>query len=229
MRLADQQSAAVDLPFPDGSFQSFHIRYSPVMAKALADRFPQIRTYAGHCTDDPAITVRLDRTPQGFHALVTQSSSLRTYSIDPIPAASAGPFPNRYVCYFHNGRRGQSSFIEGHGTDELPALERRSDLPAEGSFGGERLIYRLAVSATGEYTQYHGGRVVDGLSAIVTTVNRVNAVYERDLGVGLMLINENDQLVFTDPEDDPFTPLNERSQNQRLLDALLGLAHRRGE
>ena len=57
------------------------------MEAGLATRYPQIRTYAGYGIDDPALVVRLDRTPQGFHALVTQTSGLRTYFIDPVPSA----------------------------------------------------------------------------------------------------------------------------------------------
>ncbi len=224
LRQADQQPATINLPLPNGTYQPFLIEYSPVMEAELAARYPQIRTYAGYGVDDPSLSVRLDRTPQGFHALVTQTSSLRSYYIDPIPvkddATQGGS--SWYRCYFPIRRELKAFPVEIPGS--VDRLFTRSDLPPEGSFAGERLLYRLAVSATGEYTQYHGGRVEDGLAAIVTTINRVNAVYERDLGVRLILVGDNDQLVFTDPETDPFTPLNERSQNQRLLDELLGPA-----
>jgi hypothetical protein len=37
--------------------------------------------------------------------------------------------------------------------------------------------YRLVVAATGEYTIFHGGTVLDGMAAIVTAMNRVNQIY----------------------------------------------------
>ncbi len=42
--------------------------------------------------------------------------------------------------------------------------------------------YRLAVAATIEYTTFQGGPV-DALAAQVVTINRVNGVYEVDVGV----------------------------------------------
>jgi len=62
--------------------------------------------------------------------------------------------------------------------------------------------YRCAVATTGEYTQYHGGTVEAGLEAVVLKVNRLNQVFERDLAIHLELVENNDQIIFTDPETD---------------------------
>ena len=40
------------------------------MSIGLAQAFPEIRTYAGQGTNDPATTVVFDVTPHGFHAQV---------------------------------------------------------------------------------------------------------------------------------------------------------------
>ena len=59
--------------------------------------------------------------------------------------------------------------------------------------------YRIAISTTGEYTQFHGGTVADALAAINATLTRVNQVFETDLGVNLELIANTDLVIFTEP------------------------------
>jgi hypothetical protein len=67
-------AAVLVLPLPDGRNARFSLREAPVMAPALAARYPNIRTYAGLGLDDPTATLRLDDTPQGFHAQVLSAT-----------------------------------------------------------------------------------------------------------------------------------------------------------
>jgi len=83
-----------------------------------------------------------------------------------------------------------------------------NDTPTEAArpTGATLRTYRLAVACTGEYaTAAGGGTVLGALGAIVTTVNRVSAVYERDFAIRLRLIANEEQLIFTDPVTDGFT------------------------
>ncbi|WP_213085141.1 reprolysin-like metallopeptidase, partial [Pseudoalteromonas sp. S980] len=66
------------------------------------------------------------------------------------------------------------------------------------------ITYRIAVATTGEYAQYHGGSKDKVMAALVTMVNRLNDVYERDLARRFELVADNDKLIFLDPEADPF-------------------------
>ncbi|MCH7516136.1 MAG: T9SS type A sorting domain-containing protein, partial [Bacteroidetes bacterium] len=96
-------------------------------------------------------------------------------------------------------------------------------------FTGEELrTYRLACAASGEYTVFHGGTVELGLAAIVTAVNRVTGVYEREVAVRLVLIANNDLIVYTNPATDPYTNSNGftmLTENQTNLDAVIGSAN----
>ena len=82
-----------------------------------------------------------------------------------------------------------------------PAASRRP--PA-----GTLQRYRLALAATGEYTAFHGGTVSAGMAAIITTMNRVNGVYERDLAVRMVLVANNSSIVYTNAATDPYTNSN---------------------
>ncbi|GGW48049.1 hypothetical protein GCM10007383_35160 [Arenibacter certesii] len=74
--------------------------------------------------------------------------------------------------------------------------------------------YRLAISATGEYTAFHGGTVADALAAINATVTRINEVFERDLGITLEVVAESEQVIYTNKDTDPYgINLNSEVQN----------------
>ena len=69
----------------------------------------------------------------------------------------------------------------------------------------ELRTYRLALAATGEYTQFHGGTVAGALAAQVTTMNRVNGVFERDMAIHMNIISNNDLIIYTNGNSDPYT------------------------
>ncbi len=91
---------------------------------------------------------------------------------------------------------------------------------------GETLhTYRLAMAATAEYTSFHGGQNA-AFSAIVTTVNRLNQIYERDLSTRLTLVSGTN-VIYTNAGTDPYTnndPLKMLSENTFALDRTLGNA-----
>ena len=127
---------------------------------------------------------------------------------------------------------------EGHDTSDLIAQYRENvDRQAEArqaggtpKFGVDVTLrtYRLAVAATGEYTAFHGGTVPLGQAAIVTAMNRVNGIYEEEVAIRMELIANNDLLVYTDPNTDPYTNNSGSTmlgENQANIDAVIGSAN----
>ena len=204
----------LSLPMPDGSFARFRIAESPLMAPALAAKFPQIRTYAGQGMDDPRLMARFDWTPRGFHAQIL--------------SPDGAIYINRYWdregdLYASYNRRDQVEDAEPFRCHARSDTQRHvQPLPAVSDPGidaqaaitalqsGETLTtYRLAVAVTGEYTALHSqpepANVADGLSAVVATVNAISGIFEAELTVRLELVAANDLIVYTDPETDPYT------------------------
>ncbi|MEM8997432.1 MAG: reprolysin-like metallopeptidase, partial [Acidobacteriota bacterium] len=228
-RRTTDDGAVLALPLPEGGFERFRVIESPIMAPALAEKFPEIKTYRGQGLDDPSATVRLDRTPHGFHAMVLTSRG-RIF-VDPWTRGG-----DLHLAYWARDARrdveAAPSCLVGtpHVADEV--AEGSTIVPARTALrasNGETLrTYRLAVAATGEYTAFHGGTVALGQAAIVTAMNRVNGIYENEVAIRKVLVANNDLLVYTDAADDPYTNDNGGAmlgQNQSNIDAVIGSAN----
>src|SRR4029079_18177172 len=66
------------------------------------------------------------------------------------------------------------------------------------------------------------------LAAVTTSVNRVSGVYERDLEIRLILVANNNLIIYTNSATDPYTdssPSSLLTQNQANLDAVIGAAN----
>jgi Metallo-peptidase family M12/Calx-beta domain/Domain of unknown function (DUF4214) len=225
--LANQQRPTLSLPMPDGTFQRFAIVESPIMAPELAARYPEIKTYAAHGIDDPTATSRFDWTYLGFHGIVLSAKG--TVLIEPQNLTDH----DDYLVYFQSSVIVDSAECDVTEADQSAALAQASavapKIQPKVVSGSNLRTYRLAVAATAEYTQaYGGGTVPGGLSAVTTTINLVDAIYEREVAVRLTLIANNDAIIFTNTATDGYTSDNVNSlfnENQTRLDSVIGSAN----
>jgi hypothetical protein len=191
---------AIDLPRPDGRLETFLVRESVVMAPELAARFPEIRAFVGESRETPAVKIRMEIGPAGFGAMVFDPDGVRMIARD-------GAY---YVSFVRERRPNFSPFRCGVDSDGLD-LDRHlaritaSGAPQPNATGPTLRTYRTAIAATGEFTQFWGGTVPLGLNGIVQAVNRVNQVYEVDLGIRMVLVANNNLVVYTNGGTDPFT------------------------
>jgi phosphohistidine phosphatase SixA len=207
------------LPLPDGSFQRYRISESPVMSPALAAKFPEIRSFRGQGIDDPTASVRLDLSPSGLHAQIISGSG--TIIIDPFGAE------NQYASFNKRANRATSRPFEClvQGRPNALAVAAAGRAPRSGQ---HLRTYRLALACTGEYTARFGGTTAGALAAINTTVNRVTGIYEREASIRLMLVDNNDEIIFTNAQADPFDNHNPNvliDQSQSVIDRLIGNAN----
>ncbi|NCF36108.1 MAG: hypothetical protein GWP56_06935 [Gammaproteobacteria bacterium] len=180
----------VPIPMPDGNLVLFSVQESPIMAPELAAKYPGIRTFKVSGVEDKHAMGRIDITPLGFHGMIQTS------------AGAVFVDPNEFNLHDHiyrsryaasEPRRTFNCGVDEHArptTTPLVGTGRRSAPRVPGSL----LEYDLAVAVTNEY--YVGAGNTDGstTTAIVTTINRVNFVYQRDFGIKLQLIGNNDLL-----------------------------------
>ena len=230
-KAARQTQVIMSLPMPDGRLARFRIEESPVMAPRLAALFPEIRTYRGQGLDEPTSTTRFDVTPSGFHAIVLSAQG--TVIIEPTARGRS----RQYVSYDQRDapkEENTSSCLLLGAEQSLAQLEskqiQRSGYSTLVATTGTTLrTYRLAMAATAEYTQQYGGGTVAGaLGALTTTINAVDAIYERDLAIHLVLVANETSIIFTNPATDGYTSDDATAllnQNQVVLDQRIGPAN----
>lgn len=226
----NQSDAIISLPMPDGSMARFSFVASPVMEPALAAKYPEITTYVGRGIDDPAASIRFDSTPAGFHAQILSPHG--AVYVDPLWRGDSVNYASYYKRDYVNAGRGAFECL----TNQL-APEDGGPNPTGSTVAGAAIAatsgdtlrtYRLAVATTGEYTQFHGGGVANGLAAVVTAVNRVTGIYEIDFAIRMKLVGNNDLIIFTSPTSDPYSNTDGfamLSQNQNAINAIIGSAN----
>jgi hypothetical protein len=208
----------LSVPTPDGQFRVFRIEQSPVMTGELAARFPAIATFRGQVVEGEPATIRFSRTPLGFQATVVstdgvffvQPTSLRELDLY-VSKRADGPLTEGFECLV----AAFGSPVGDGGGFAIAALT-----PS----GATLRTYRLAVAATGEYTQYFGGQA-NAMAAIATTVNGINAIYNIDVASHLVLVANNAAIVFEDPDTDPFPLSDLNTETQAAIDAAIGNAN----
>ena len=202
------------VPDPAGSYLAFLVDESPVMAPELSRKFPDIRTYRGQGTARSAASMRLARTPLGFQATVVTPDGV--FFVAPENAADLTVYTSVRA----------DAMAEGFECllDAMRAASRAQGPEISQSGNNTLRTYRLAVAATGEYTQFFGS-VANALAAITTTVNGVNAIYNVDIASRLVLIGNENLIIYPDPTTDPFPLANKNAETQATIDGAIGNAN----
>jgi hypothetical protein len=203
------------LPLPEGGVTYFTLSESNVLPAALASRYPQLKSYKG--VDEKGRHVRLDITPYGLQAMVYGDDG-GAWIVQPAlqlsgKAIRASDRGDEYWSFRRADLSASAPFNEqGYPSGMLNRSAMRpyvaaSKTPGSRAGGSVMYDYRLAMAATSTYTESFGGTVADGLAAIATMVNRLNEVYENDLGVHFTLIADADKIIYTAPANDPYAEL----------------------
>ena len=247
-----RQGMIILLPLPDGTFRNFRVWQSSMMPDALAARYPDIKTFTGEAVDDGRITVKLDFTVFGFHAMIFQTGS--TAFIDPYDHFHDGyyfahykkdevrAFSERMKCEVVSPDQLQPQFgmeMNLVPQSEGPATDHETHHNANRTLNGWNLrTYRLALTADSFYCNAATGLVLptiaQALSAMTTSMNRINGVYNREFSVQMNFCTNEDLLIFGcaghTNGNDPFATIDNNgnaclTQNQTTATAIIGSAN----
>jgi hypothetical protein len=214
----------VPFPLPDGRLLELTVEESPILAPRLARRHPAIRTYVVRDASG-AVGGRLSLTPRGgLQGLLRVAGEVVRIA----PEGDDGT----YRSVFERDLAPDGPPVCGVEGDEIRSLAAPgrwgpSDPVARvapAAAGDDLRIYRLAIATTGEYYAARGGNDADVLDSIVTVIDKVNFIYETEVAIRFVLIDDLEDLFFTDPATDGYSNDDEctmEDENQVAIDGVL--------
>ena len=237
------QAVLLSLPLPDGSFRSFRVWQKAVMPPELAARYPAIQTFTGEAAGNHTITVKLDFTDFGFHAMIFDGE--RTSFIDPYDQFQDGLYMAHYN---HDEVRPASQrmqcLTDAHSKQPATGISnligRSGNERTNSAAGGTKLrTYRLALCADSWYcqaaTSVSSPSISQCLSAMTTSMNRINGVFEREVALTMEFVSNEDLLIWpvsiaSVNGNDPFYSINSNgnaclTRNQTIIDSIIGNAN----
>lgn len=231
-RLLQQPSnTIVAFPNAEGILQKYKIYEASVMHPDLAASHPEIQSYVGKGIDDPTATIRFSVTIFGLHAMTTSGQG-GTFYIDTYTKDL-----KNYIVYNRVGIETTNTFTCGV-TDRPEDNNTPEDFTTINSSNSLFKTYRLAMACTIEYAAFHvnaaglnGGTLQQKKDAVLAAMNvtmtRVNGIYERDFSLTMVLVPNNQDIIFITSDD--FDNANTNNilldQSQTVIDAAIGFAN----
>ena len=216
----------ISLPNSEGVLERFEVFEASNFDADLQAQFPEIRSYAGNGIDDKYARLRMSIDPKGINTMVHRADKGSEYME---PYSQDGKI---HAVYKASRVKGKLPFtcstvdevLVQDLTDKANTVSRSST--------GQLLNFRLAMSVTPEYTAYHHTALAlatpktSALSAINTTMTRVNGVFETDFAIHMNLVN-NMTIIYDGSVADPYgaTDANYNNELQTTLTSVVGEAN----
>jgi hypothetical protein len=239
----------ISLPIADTSnpFADYSMTKTRVMSPELSAKYPQMQSYEIRHGEDIGYLVLTGNTIRGayqiegkWHDVLSTPES----STDGVNDAAKSEMTVSIVPSFDNQVEAKQALQQIESLHQellspefLKKALAKNGLAEENLSNTEQLLndtgevltsYRLAVSASGEYTTRLGGTVEDALAGIVTLFTRVNQILEKDLAITFELVGNTDSLIYLNAATDPFSNDNASADldaNQEVTDNTIGSAN----
>ena len=218
----------IELPDADGKLHTFSIVSAPVAAPGLLKKLNGAQSFSGQSTTDPNTVTRFSISKLGLNAIISSPGKPTVY------IRSLESKTGMHIIFTDDGTDPESfSCTTGDGAATL--LKSLSPLSAladanNGNDGNLR-IFRLAIAASGTFSNEYDDdianddgdatRIAAVLAYQLMWVTDANLYLERDFGIRLEMIADNDRLIYLDSGDDPFSSdLN--NETQTTIDTEIG-------
>ncbi|MFZ1703342.1 MAG: reprolysin-like metallopeptidase [Saprospiraceae bacterium] len=194
-----QQFIELQMPNLEGGTQTYLVFEQPVMEAGLSQKYPDLKAYKGISKVNPKEKIWFTVSPFGYSgALSTEEGTVYidayyennkeyyiTYNVDKF---KNNPYAGVPLCGVEtvNSEKPQAFMPYTRSTAEVETRE-----------------YRLAMACTGEWGKIRV-TVAKCLSDMNIMVTRLTQIYESELAIRFVLVNDNDKVIFLDPATDPY-------------------------
>tara|TARA_B100000809_G_scaffold252838_2_gene288047 strand:- start:33956 stop:37279 length:3324 start_codon:yes stop_codon:yes gene_type:complete len=225
------------IPFPDqnGILRNYIVTEASTFSPELQIKYPSIRSYIGVSDDSLKTVVRFSMSNFGLN-LMKLSEDGNSEFIDPYTKDAL-----TYSIYSKKDLptdipKSICNVIE---QEQNKLSQKSSKLARIAASDGKLRTYRLALSCTGEYGDFHWRdqgiepSAIDAikkeavLAAMNISMTRINGVFEKEVALTMQLIPGNEALIFLDPDTDGYTSDNDSKmlgEVQDKCDDLFGSA-----
>lgn len=211
-------NTVISFPNLKGALEKYRVVEAPVMHPDLQKKYPEIRSYIGYGIDTPSSYLRFSLSPyKGLTAIIlgkektevfqpNQENTSQFTVLDKPSLVKKDGFNCRTVDTFFDASSKNNGL-----KDADDSINR---------------LYTIAISVTGEYSDFHGGTLPLVNASLAATLTNVNAVFENDFNVSLQLAANNDNVIYFDAATDPYSGFNNYSAEvQSTLDTEIGNAN----
>lgn len=229
----ETSNVIIKIPVGNKGTYNFRVYENSVLASELQTKYPSIKAFTGQGLEDPSAVATITSSNNGVHIMIT-SATHKTMYIDPYTRGE-----NFYISYSRESLPpnpfGFECLIE-----ETITKANLANSATRNADDGMLRTYRLALVCTGEYALFHlsdqgiPNNATDTekktaiLGAMNTSMARVNGVFERDVALRMVLVPNNDEIIFLDPTTDGLTnnsPVTLINECQFICDTVIGDAN----
>ncbi len=202
------KSMPIYFPNEKNQLEEFEIQKASVMSYDLSKKYDDIISFIGVSVLRSEVKIRGTFSPLGLSAMIISDKTI--IYIQPEKKTNK----KRHI-YYENKNEIYESYNRLNCLSGVKDQNRKiSDkkIIKKQIINQDRKLktFRIAVSATSSYTDYwgddndeNGTNQKDAFAAVVSTINRVNHIFETDLGIHLELVS-SDSLIYSDYESQPY-------------------------
>jgi len=196
-KTAKNTGSEITIPNTEGKLERFSVWESSNFDPELQAKYPEIRAYEGQGIDDKTAKIHFSVAPIGMQTMVFRPAKPTEY-IEQNPDNKS-----EYVLFKSADNAASKMNLDCQTADVI--TESKSTTSKTASNAKALKTFRLALSCTGEYATFFGGTKAGALAGMNATLTRVNGVFDKDLSVKLILIANNDAVVYLDAATDPYS------------------------
>lgn len=226
---ATQSNVEIGFPNAIGKIEDYQVFNAPVIAEELQETYPELGSYIGRSIENPAKIIRFSLSANSFKAITLNDENGTEY----IEPAIQDQFI--FSVFYRKELPEDTDSFECGFVDDQEELDRNfSDTFERNANDGQMREYRLALGCTEQYAAYHvnqaglnAGTDAQKKAAVLAVMNdvmtRVNAVYENDISLTMVIVPTNENVIFL---SSPFLSNSNFgdliNQSQQFIDAFIG-------
>lgn len=193
-----KSSVIVSFPDSEGGIQNFSIYKYSNFSPELEAQHPEINSYYGESIDGKSSKIYFSVSPLGLYSMQLRFGK---------EAAFIESYDNNNTAYvvYKKSDKGTTTNTFDCSTNSNSAIQGLSMAKILSANDSTLRTYRMALSCTGEYAQYFGGTTASALAAMNNTMTRVNGVFENDFAIKMVLIANENNIIFLNPLTDPYS------------------------